>query len=82
MLVLSVLSNLPKGQAELKVGQGKQKTNFPTGQVDLNLFFLPWTQTKMMLHLFGICLAYFVCLPMQFLVTFLFNPFIPRSDHP
>ena len=62
MLVLSVLSNFPKGQVELKVGQGKQKTHFPTGQVDLNLFFLPWTQTKMLLHLFGICLAYFICL--------------------
>ena len=42
MLVLSVLSNLPKGQVELKVGQGKQKTHLPTGQVDLDSFFLPW----------------------------------------
>ena len=37
MLVLSVLSNLPKGQVELKVRQGKQKTRLPTGQVHLNL---------------------------------------------
>ena len=39
MLVLSVLSNLPKGQVELKVGQGKQKTHLPIGQVHLNLSF-------------------------------------------
>ena len=32
MLVLSVLSNLPKGQVELRVGQVKQKTHLPTGQ--------------------------------------------------
>ena len=32
MLVLSVLSNLPKGQLELRVGQAKQKTHLPTGQ--------------------------------------------------
>ena len=41
LLVLSVLSNLPKGQVELRVGQEKQKTHLPsTGQVDLNFFFL------------------------------------------
>ena len=38
MLVLSVLSNLPKRQVELKVEQGKHKTHLPTGQVDLNVF--------------------------------------------
>ena len=31
-LVLSVLSNLPKGQVELRMGQGRQKTHLPTGQ--------------------------------------------------
>ena len=39
--ILSVLSSLPKGQVELKVGQGKQKTLLPTGQQHLNLFLLP-----------------------------------------
>ena len=38
-LVLSVLSNLPKGQVELKVGQGKQKIHLPTRQVHLFFFF-------------------------------------------
>ena len=40
MLVLSVLSNLPKGQVELKFGQGKQKTHLPTGQVHFKFFSL------------------------------------------
>ena len=40
-LVLSVISNLPKGQVELRVGQGKEKTHLSTGQVHLNLFLLP-----------------------------------------
>ena len=40
--ILSVLSSLPKGQAELKVGQGKEKTLLPTGRVHLNLFLLTY----------------------------------------
>ena len=42
-LVLSVLSNLPKGQ---RVGQGKQKTHLTTKQVDLNFFFMPWQEQR------------------------------------
>ena len=38
---ISVLSNLPKGQVELKLGQGKQKTLLPTGQVHLKFFYCP-----------------------------------------
>ena len=37
--ILSVLSNLPKGQEELKVGQGKEKTLVPTGQMHLEQSF-------------------------------------------
>ena len=33
MLVLSVLSNLPKGQVELRVGQGRPKIHLPTAEV-------------------------------------------------
>ena len=45
MLALSVLSNLPKGQVELKVGHGKEKTHLPTGQVDLNFSSCPQNVT-------------------------------------
>ena len=38
---LLVLYNLPKGQVELRVGQGKKKTHLPIGQVHLNLFSCP-----------------------------------------
>ena len=38
--VLSVLSNLPKGQLDLRVGQEKQKTPLHTGQVDQSRFFV------------------------------------------
>ena len=39
--ILSVLSSLSKGQVELQVGQRKEKTLLPTGQVHLNLLLLP-----------------------------------------
>ena len=39
MLALLVLAQ--RTSIELKVGQGKQKTHLPTGQVHLNLFLLP-----------------------------------------
>ena len=50
MLVLPILSNLRKGQVELKVGQGKQKTHLPTGQVHLNYFFFPCLSTNTLIQ--------------------------------
>ena len=50
MVALSVLSNFPKEQLELRVGQGKQKTHLPTGQVHLNFLFLPYENTDHLEH--------------------------------
>ena len=61
MLVLSVLSNLPKGQVELKVGQGKQKTHLLTGQVDLDFFFLPWGELRSYSRLKGLTDKQYFC---------------------
>ena len=50
--ILSVLSSSPNGQVELKVGQGKEETLLPTGQVHLNRPFattghVKWSPLKL-----------------------------------